>query len=279
MEMNAGTQGADAPSAMSARAGWIALAVTLVAVAASMLADKAVFDAVHDPRVYERDWGRLLRVTGFMGTWVALALAVGLHDAGARPALVRPRRRAWLLLLAPGVAGLAAEILKIVIRRERRRRLRLRIQQWCGRGDLAGLTQVLFHLKPRHHQPSCRSSHASLRRRLPLQEVIEPLLHAHGVVLLVGRACEAVVLADVLEQHDFLAELAQRVVVRDPLVEVHRAVAVVVQDHERDVQVLREAVRRVAQVGVGVLRVAGAEAPWLEMKIPGWPSPSSSTRS
>jgi membrane-associated phospholipid phosphatase len=119
MEMNAGTQGADAPSAMSARAGWIALAVTLVAVAASMLADKAVFDAVHDPRVYERDWGRLLRVTGFMGTWVALALAVGLHDAGARPALVRPRRRAWLLLLAPGVAGLAAEILKIVIRRER----------------------------------------------------------------------------------------------------------------------------------------------------------------
>jgi membrane-associated phospholipid phosphatase len=117
--MNDLSGGVAAPRAMGAREGWIALAVTVAATAVAMLADKAVFDAVHDARVYERDWGRLLRVMGFMGTWAAFAIAVGLVDGGARPPLARPKRRAWLLFLAPGLSGLAAEVLKIVIRRER----------------------------------------------------------------------------------------------------------------------------------------------------------------
>lgn len=108
-----------APARGDLRPLWRAVAVAAVAFALASVADKAVFDAVHDPKVYERDWGRLLRIMGFQGTWLALALALGLHDAGAQPPLARPRRRAWQLFLAPGLAGLAAEVLKVVFRRER----------------------------------------------------------------------------------------------------------------------------------------------------------------
>lgn len=103
----------------TARDAWRVAAVALVAFVAATLADKWVFDAIHDPKVYERDWGRLLRVMGFQGTWFALALAVGLHDGGVTPPLARPRRRAWLIFWAPALAGLVAEVLKITIRRER----------------------------------------------------------------------------------------------------------------------------------------------------------------
>lgn len=97
----------------------VALVVTLLAFVIASLVDRWAFANVRMSGVYDEDWARLLRVMGFMGTWAALAIAVGLHDAGAVPPLARPRRRAWLLVLAPGLAGLAAEVLKIVIRRER----------------------------------------------------------------------------------------------------------------------------------------------------------------
>jgi membrane-associated phospholipid phosphatase len=103
----------------SARSAWIALAVTLVAFVVASLADKWIYDHVMNPTVYERDWGRLLRVMGFQGTWFALALAVGLTDGAATPPKRHSKHRAWLLFLAPGLAGLAAEVLKIAIRRER----------------------------------------------------------------------------------------------------------------------------------------------------------------
>lgn len=101
------------------RTAWRVLAVAVVAFVAATFADKWVYDTIQDPRVYERDWGRLLRIMGFQGTWFALALAVGLHDGGVHPPLERPRRRAWLLFWSPALAGLAAEVLKITIRRER----------------------------------------------------------------------------------------------------------------------------------------------------------------
>lgn len=93
--------------------------VTAVALVAATLVDGWAYESVRLAGVLDEDWGRLLRVMGFMGTWFALALAVGLHDAGVEPPLPRPKRRAWLILLAPALAGLAAEVLKIVIRRER----------------------------------------------------------------------------------------------------------------------------------------------------------------
>lgn len=101
------------------RALWRATGVALVAYLVASLADKAIFDALHDPKVYERDWGRLLRIVGFQGTWVALALAIGLHDAGATAPRAHPWRRAWLVVWSPAIAGALAEVLKIVFRRER----------------------------------------------------------------------------------------------------------------------------------------------------------------
>ena len=106
-------------SSESAVRAWRMLAVTLAAFAVSWFLDTWAYETIRMSGVYDKDWGRLLRVMGFMGTWAALAIAVGLHDAGVRPPLAHPRRRAWLLLLSPGLAGLVAEILKIAIRRER----------------------------------------------------------------------------------------------------------------------------------------------------------------
>jgi len=56
---------------------------------------------------------------GFAGTWVALALAVGLTTSGDDFARATARRRGWLLFWSPMLAGAAAEIMKIVVRRER----------------------------------------------------------------------------------------------------------------------------------------------------------------
>jgi len=70
--------------------------------------------------VYGKDWGRLLRIAGFLPTWMLGSFALILHDHGATsPA---PRRFWWrgmLLTVAPIASGLTCELLKIVLRRER----------------------------------------------------------------------------------------------------------------------------------------------------------------
>ena len=66
--------------------------------------------------IYEHDWGRMLRVTGSLVFWVPLALAVGLEARLRRTAHVR---NAWPLVLAPALAGMTAELFKLLVRRER----------------------------------------------------------------------------------------------------------------------------------------------------------------
>lgn len=61
--------------------------------------------------IEHHDWYRLLRVTGFMGAWVLIGALFILHD--------RSRHRGLALILAPAAAGLMAELLKLVIARER----------------------------------------------------------------------------------------------------------------------------------------------------------------
>jgi membrane-associated phospholipid phosphatase len=97
----------------SARAAWRALAITIGATLLTLLADRWVYQHVQNPNVYDRDWGRLLRAMGFAGTWIALAAFVRLQG-GASAA-----RRAWLVFWSPVVAGAVAELLKLVVRRER----------------------------------------------------------------------------------------------------------------------------------------------------------------
>lgn len=106
-------------ASISARAGWMALAITLVATALTLLVDKAVFDVLHAPRVYDSDLGKLFRIMGFAGTWVALAAAVRLQQGADASQRAVATRRAWLLFWSPMLAGAVAEVLKIVARRER----------------------------------------------------------------------------------------------------------------------------------------------------------------
>ena len=107
-----------APMSGDSRAAWRALAITLVAFVLACLIDRWVYQNIRMSGVYNEDWGRLLRVMGFLPTWMALALAVGLQEGvGAGRALAR--RRGWLLFWAPALGGISAEVLKLIIRRER----------------------------------------------------------------------------------------------------------------------------------------------------------------
>jgi len=90
----------------------------IASIAALILAhvlDRFAFEYLRYPEVNSEDWGRLLRVMGFLPTWLVAALALALHD---RPTPLR-FRRAYLLFFSAGLSGLAGEILKILIRRLR----------------------------------------------------------------------------------------------------------------------------------------------------------------
>ncbi len=67
------------------------------------------------PTVYEKDWGRLLRIVGFLPTWGLVTLAFWLEQ---RPSRRRGPETA-LLILAPTFGGAAAEVLKLLFRRVR----------------------------------------------------------------------------------------------------------------------------------------------------------------
>ncbi len=106
-------------SSHTSRSAWIAVGITVAATAVAMLVDRSVFDLFNAPTIYDKDLGRLLRIVGFAGTWLALALAVGFQHDGHEPARRVARRRGWLVFWSPMLAGALAEILKIVVRRER----------------------------------------------------------------------------------------------------------------------------------------------------------------
>ncbi|MEI2720046.1 MAG: phosphatase PAP2 family protein [Gemmatimonadales bacterium] len=91
-----------------------ALRVALLAAAAIVLAhlgDSWAYQHLVKDGVYEADFGRMLRIVGYLPLWLLLALAVGLHS--------RDRRAALLIGGMPALGGLLAEVLKIVLRRER----------------------------------------------------------------------------------------------------------------------------------------------------------------
>ena len=82
-----------------------------------MLADRWIYDHWHDPKLYDRDWARLLREMGWFPTWVIAAVALWLQQRKTDP--ITAKRHALGLLFAPALAGIVCEVLKLVIRRER----------------------------------------------------------------------------------------------------------------------------------------------------------------
>lgn len=89
------------------------LAVALIAL--SMLADGWVAEHVRFGRVYETDWGRMLRNFGYLPFWLLAAIALALHDRQSREWW----RRGALLALVPTASGIVGELLKILVRRMR----------------------------------------------------------------------------------------------------------------------------------------------------------------
>lgn len=110
---------ADASAAQGWTPAWRALGFTALAFTLACFADTWVYQNVHDPKVYERDWGRLLRIMGFLGTWVALAVAVALHEGTDPVRRAIAKRRAWLLFASAALGGAVAEAGKLLLRRER----------------------------------------------------------------------------------------------------------------------------------------------------------------
>lgn len=93
----------------------VVAAAGAAATAAAIGLDGWAYGALARPRVYDSDFGRLLRVMGFVPTWLLAALGVWLHDRRAGTG----GRRAAELALAPIVTGALAEGLKLLARRER----------------------------------------------------------------------------------------------------------------------------------------------------------------
>jgi membrane-associated phospholipid phosphatase len=108
------------------RAGRIALACALAgaAIAIAHLADLPVAERLNTPAPMHEDWGRMLRVFGYVPTWIVLSIALILIDAGmaTRPdrGVLRDRWTRGVLLVASAAgSGLLAELFKLLVRRER----------------------------------------------------------------------------------------------------------------------------------------------------------------
>jgi len=69
----------------------------------------------------EKDWYWLLRITGTYWTWLVVALALICIDLAPRSARVQPNawRRGLFVLAAAAASGLGAELLKLIVARER----------------------------------------------------------------------------------------------------------------------------------------------------------------
>jgi membrane-associated phospholipid phosphatase len=79
----------------------------------AFLLDSWVYQNLRMADIYSHDWGRMLRVLGFLPLWMIAAIALWLQE---RPAAAR---RPLALFLSPAFGGLAAEVLKLILRRER----------------------------------------------------------------------------------------------------------------------------------------------------------------
>lgn len=114
-------------SALRTRRQWLVfLGIAVAAIVAAHLLDRVVWQDLRALRVNDRDWGRLLRSMGYLPTWIVIAGAIWLHDradamvsaSGGEPT-AHWGWRGGLVVLAPTISGAIAEVLKMLIRRQR----------------------------------------------------------------------------------------------------------------------------------------------------------------
>ena len=100
----------------------IRFAATLVLLfVIAQLPDQWIFHHFTFHAIYERAWGRMLRLAGYFPLWGIVALALVLHDWVPRGLRTLPRasRRGLLLFWSAALGGIIAELVKITLRRER----------------------------------------------------------------------------------------------------------------------------------------------------------------
>lgn len=110
------------------RAGLKRLGLAFVAMVVASILDRPVYWLLrhaldiqkHD--VDGEDWWEFLRAFGYMPLWAFVAVTFFIHDRARNTDPYRPDKsyqRGLLVLLAPILAGLAAEVLKVLFARER----------------------------------------------------------------------------------------------------------------------------------------------------------------
>lgn len=114
---------------------WVWFAVFLIGLVVVSAFDQRwyhVFLSEDRARLERRDWYRLLRIMGYLPTWILISLFLALGpwgkmanresrmaNGGEPDASASLRGTAWLPVLSAGLSGAAAELLKLVIGRER----------------------------------------------------------------------------------------------------------------------------------------------------------------
>jgi membrane-associated phospholipid phosphatase len=94
----------------------VGLLLAALATLAALWLDPLVYRTIRYETVDQHDWGRLLRVTGSLVFWIPLAAALWLEARVRSPESARQR---WLVACGPALAGAVAELLKLLVRRER----------------------------------------------------------------------------------------------------------------------------------------------------------------
>jgi membrane-associated phospholipid phosphatase len=102
----------------------IILALFLAGLAIAHLLDRPLFTLFHNTindtdRWQRADWVQFFRAAGFLPTWLFIAAAFILADRVTNTDLWVSGRRGIPLALAAALAGLAAEITKLIVSRER----------------------------------------------------------------------------------------------------------------------------------------------------------------
>jgi membrane-associated phospholipid phosphatase len=91
--------------------------IAAAAVVVAHLLDPLAFRYLRIDDVYGSDWGRMLRVMGFVPLWMAAGLALMLHQRTPLRGVLRSN--GGLIIAGAALGGIAAELLKLVVRRLR----------------------------------------------------------------------------------------------------------------------------------------------------------------
>jgi membrane-associated phospholipid phosphatase len=91
--------------------------IIAAAVVVAHLLDPIAFRYLRIDNVYGEDWGRMLRVMGFLPLWMAAGAALMLHER--TPVRAALRSRGGLIIAGATLGGAAAELAKLVVRRRR----------------------------------------------------------------------------------------------------------------------------------------------------------------